>query len=235
MICEYCNNKFANKCNLLKHQNKTKYCIKIQKNKKEINKDNIILKLKNQIKEKDLLISRLDTELSIYKKITDKSQNCIEEIAKQPKNMMMTTIKNNMLMNMTPLDLKNNNFTDVIKNQFTKDYMLDGQKGVAKFAYDKLLKDKEGNLKYMCTDPARQIYKFKTNEGEIEKDVRAKKLTNIIIDNLVKQSRDIITENISNTDDGEIFFIYTNNFQYINEMKTDNGEFRHELASLVSN
>ena len=72
-------------------------------------------------------------------------------------------------------------------------------------------------------------------KGEIEKDVRAKKLTNVIIDNVVKQSRNITTENIRNTDNGEIFLIYTNNFQDINEMKTDNGEFRHELASLVSN
>lgn len=158
---------------------------------------------------------------------------CVEEIAKQP-NTTTTTI-NNKLLNMSPLDMNNNNnFKQTIEEHFTKDYMLDGQKGVAKFAYDKLLKDEEGKLKYICTDPARQIYKFKTIEGNIERDVKAKKLTNIIINDVMNKSNNITNENINNSKNREIFIIYTNNCQDIREMKTDNGEFRNELSSLIS-
>jgi len=64
--------------------------------------------------------------------------------------------------------------------------MIQGQKGVAKFAYDTMLKDEEGKLKYICTDPSRQIFQYKNEEGEIQKDVKAKKLTKALLDGELK-------------------------------------------------
>jgi hypothetical protein len=75
--------------------------------------------------------------------------------------------------------------TDINK-AVEKYYFLDGQNGVAKFAVDKLRRDEQGKLKYICTDLSRQIYRFKTLDGGLERDVKAKKLTSIIADDLAK-------------------------------------------------
>ena len=52
---------------------------------------------------------------------------------------------------LTPFELNRERFSNMIKESFTKDYMIEGQKGVAKFAVDKLLRDENGKLQYVCT------------------------------------------------------------------------------------
>ena len=83
----------------------------------------------------------------------------------------------------------NNNFFDnperikrMIDEKLNKDYICDGQKGVAQFTYDTLLKDENGNMNYICSDPSRYIFKFHNSEGNIEKDIKANKITNMLID-----------------------------------------------------
>ena len=41
---------------------------------------------------------------------------------------------------------------------------------------------------YVCTDPSRQIFKYKDISGELKKDVEAKKLTNAQISEYMKLS-----------------------------------------------
>ena len=61
----------------------------------------------------------------------------------------------------------NNNFFDnpermrqMIDEKLTKDYISDGQKGVAQFACNNLLKDENGNMNYICSDlkPVEECY-----------------------------------------------------------------------------
>jgi hypothetical protein len=115
MECEFCKNKFNSKYVLGNHQKRAKYCIEIQK-KNGINNETELFKcqdcgieiaknskdrhlsvcknkfinhikdLEQKIIEKDLLIFELKSELKIYKKLSDRTQECIEEIAKQPRN-----------------------------------------------------------------------------------------------------------------------------------------------------
>jgi hypothetical protein len=140
------------------------------------------------------------------------------------------TGNNNVLM-LTPFDMNEKKFSDVIKDSFTKDYMIQGQKGVAKFAVDKLLKDEEGKLQYVCTDPSRQIYKFKTIEGGVERDVKAQKLTKNIIDEIKRKSQSMVVDDMNS--EADVFMMITNNFQDINGMESDNSDFRNALASLT--
>ena len=86
---------------------------------------------------------------------------------------------NNLLM-MTPLEMKPETFADKIKEKFTLQYMLDGQKGVAKFAVDVLLRDKDGKLNYVCTDPSRLTFRYNTESDGIKRDIHAKQLTDAI-------------------------------------------------------
>ena len=136
-------------------------------------------------------------------------------------------------MSMQPLDISTEGFAASIDEKFNKDYFLRGQKGAAKFAVDNLLRDEDGNLKYVCTDPSRQIYRFKSVSGDMERDVKAKKLTQAIAVNMTKKSHSITAAEMVDCD-ADVFVFYTSNFQDIKELSDDNGEFRAELALLTS-
>jgi len=170
-------------------------------------------------------------QLTFYKDQCNHSREVVEEIAKQPRTTTQNT--QNILLNMSPLDMSKEGFCKAIQDSFTKDYFLDGQKGVAKFAVDNLLKDEDGNLMYVCTDPSRQIYRFKTLEGDLERDVRAKKLTAALAEELLRKSQSLASESMDNGD-SDVFLIMTTNYQDIRELDQDNGRFRNELASLTT-
>ena len=262
MECKFCKNEFKTSSILKTHQQSAKYCLKIQ-NKNDICKtfccEECGTKLTSRqrlsthlqscsantplVKEKisnlEKIIDNLKIEnielknqLKLYKELAERELDCIESIAKQPK----TTSNNqtNNLMMLTPLDLNDKeSFSKVIKESFDTNYLLEGQKGVAKFAVDKLLKDKDGNLRYVCTDPSRQTYRFKAMDGTIERDIKAKKLTSAIAADVVRQSYNLSNDKIQNGDT-EVFLLYSASAQDINDMSTDNGEFRNELASLTN-
>jgi hypothetical protein len=200
----------------------------------------IISRLEKRLikKDKDMnilqeIIISLQSELKVYKSLSEKSQECIKEIAKEPKTKITSTTNNNLNL-MTPLDMKECTFSQKIKDHFTEDYFMEGQRGVARFAVDKLLKDEDGKLKYVCTDPSRHIYKFKTKDGDVDRDVKAQKLTKVIWSDLVKKSQDITNDGIRDKDDNvDIFLLYTGKYMDIKDMDTDNEKFRSTLASLT--
>lgn len=49
------------------------------------------------------------------------------------------------------------------------------------------MKDEEGKLKYICTDPSRQVFQYKNEDGKIQKDVRVTKLTKALFDTELKK------------------------------------------------
>ena len=68
---------------------------------------------------------------------------------------------------------------------YNLEYFLDGQKGVARFVVDNILKDEDNNLKYLCTDASRSTFKYKDKLGNIQKDYEAKRLTNYLVEILL--------------------------------------------------
>lgn len=260
MNCEFCNNIFSTKYVLNNHQKRAKYCIELQKsrgcevtvdlykcehcslemavenkmrhlNNCKIKYKNIITTQAKKISDLEKELDKLQAKLEIYKELSDRELSCVEDIAKQPRNQVNTQTNN--LMMMTPMDISQECFASSIQTNFTKDYLLDGQKGAARFAVDNLLKDANGDLKYICTDPSRQIYRFKTLTGELERDVKAKKLTRALCANLTKKSHAISASEMEGCD-ADVFVVYTSNFQDIRDLEEDNGEFRSELASLTT-
>jgi hypothetical protein len=260
MKCEYCNHIFSSKYVLKNHQRRAKYCLEIQKTqgtsiiedlftceycnlvmaKNVVQRHNqtcrailehkiIVLEDKNKKLEKELLQSL--EQLEIYKELAERELDCVESIAKQPRTTNTQT--NNNLNLLTPMDLNRESFSKTIKEAFGDNYLLEGQKGIARFAFDKLLKDEKGNLKYVCTDPSRQTYRFKALDGTIERDIKAKKLTSAIAEDVIRHSYTISKEKIQNGD-SEVFLLYSNNIMDINDISSDNGNFRNELASLTS-
>jgi hypothetical protein len=95
-----------------------------------------------------------------------------------------------------------------------------------------LLRDDSGNLTYRCTDPSRQIYRYRSLDGEMVKDVKAKKLTSSLLDKLTTKSSDITNEEIRDGNEDKVF-LYGNNFMEIKRLEDDNKDFILELASLT--
>jgi hypothetical protein len=224
--CKYCNKQMATD-NRFNHH-------KMCKQKKIADTESLQEKLEksnSKIAEKDKEILELKCQLEIYKELAERELDCVEEIAKQPRTTNTQT--NNNLNLLTPMDLNRESFSKTIKEAFGDNYLLEGQKGIARFAFDKLLKDEKGNLKYVCTDPSRQTYRFKALDGTIERDIKAKKLTSAIAEDVIRHSYSLSKEKIQNGD-SEVFLLYSNNIMDINEISTDNGNFRNELASLTS-
>ena len=250
--CDFCKKNFSNK-SLKVH---LRIC-KIKK-EKEINdimnekdaiieeikkdKDAIIEEIKKEkeaiIDEKDAIIEelknrilKLETENDIYKNDHD----FVKNMAAQPK----TTNNNNNKIRVM------NNFFDnpekvkqIVNDKLTQEHICDGQKGVAQFAYDTLLKDNDGNINYFCTDPSRSIFKFQNAEGETEKDIKAIKLTNMLLDAGIKHKTGTIAPTLWTKKDGTVdadkFQIFSPSTNEIILMQSDNSVFRNELACLTS-
>ena len=236
--CNLCNKKFKSKINLKHHLENL-----CTNNSLQIN--DIIKKLKEEVKSRDILIDQINASNNALKEMNNflKGMNsvlktdhdCVHDIAKQPKN-----INNNKILNiLSPMDFTNK---EIIKNKIEDSYKLDyifsGQKGIAKFAFDHLLKDEEGNLKYICTDPSRQIFKYKDETGEVRKDVEAKKLTNFLVEGGIKHKASNIMNDwwteetgITNTDKFELLVDKAESLRVID---SDNNEFKKELATMTT-
>jgi len=180
-VCEFCNKSFSSKQKLNSHIEKScthklnsiidKYETKL------LEKDDLINQQKEEIGDLEKKIIELDAKLEIYKEQGIKSFNVVEKIAQQPR---VQQNNNQKILITSPMDLSQEKIKDMIDHNFNANYMIQGQKGVAKFAYDTMLKDEEGKLKYICTDPSRQIFQYKHEAGAIQKDVKTKMLTNAL-------------------------------------------------------
>ncbi len=234
--------KFCDKILTSKHRLNTHFVTcdaKISYEISELKQQNLTLKDQLDTKDKELItkdkeIVELKAQLYIYKELANRKDDVIDEIAKQPRNHIESQTNNqiSIFTNMKPLDMTTDNFCKSIEESFNKDYFIDGQKGAAKFAVEKLLKDEEGKLMYICTDPSRHIYRYKSADGILERDVKAKKLTSVIAENLAKKSHTLGMSEIEK--DTEKFAEYSSKYLDIKDMENDNGDFRSALATLVS-
>jgi hypothetical protein len=195
--------------------------------------------LRNKLNEKELELQKKEREIIELKSITNILKNdhdCLKDIARQPKNI---TNNNKILNIVTPLNLTNTDqLKTIIDTKYKLDYIFSGQKGIAKFAIDHILKDEEGNPKYVCTDPSRQIFKYKDESGEVRKDVEAKKLTNFLVEGGIRDKAcDIMNEwwteetGITNVDKFELL---VDKAESLKAIDSDNTEFKKELATMTT-
>jgi hypothetical protein len=241
--CGYCKENFTLKSIFEKHLNrcKAKKNNEFDQAKQEISNLREQLKTFENIRD-ELIVTKnqLQEALQREKDVQNRYDQLAQTLAKKPttvNNTTTTNTSNNLLM-MKPFDMNDKEaFSKAIIDSFDHNYLLSGQKGVARFAVDKLLKDEDGKLKYICTDPSRQVYKFKTNERDIERDIKAKKLTMALIDsNMIGKVHNIAMEKVhEKPDDTNVFCLYTDNFVEIKNMLDDNSEFRCELTNLTIN
>jgi len=262
--CKYCDKKFTSNQNIKKHEIfcnvkkrdeitelTDKYENKIIELKDKYDFETTKLKLLNekyleeihQLKE---TIAGLQGEM----RIMSKSNDCVYEIAKQPKNNNITnnnsTNSSNKITNSNSKTVNiafSLNFKDIdkvkeiIQQKYDITHILAGQKGCAQFAVKHLLSDDDGNCGYICTDPSRNSFKFKNEDGIIEKDLEAKKLTNYLVNGgLYEKTRNLGLDWCH--DDGvvnqEKFHLISEKQLGIMNLKENNSEFKKELSSLIT-
>jgi len=241
VICEFCNKSFS-ESNLIKHLNKCKIKKNIETENFNKEKDIEIKKLIKERKEKDAEIEKLKKEnielrfeivsLKAENNIFSKGHQEIMKLAKQPK----TTKNNNIIIG--------NNFfndtekvKDIINTKLDRFDIAAGQKGIAQFAVKNILKNEEGLLNYVCTDSSRGVFNLLHDNGDLEKDIKATKLTNLLFESGLKTKTHDIGKTLWTKEDGsydgEKFKIYQDPICEINTMNSDNSTFRNELACLT--
>jgi hypothetical protein len=249
--CEFCKKSFS-ESNLIKHSKKCKIKIDLEIERLKKEKDLEIERLK---KEKDLEIERLKKEKDLeIQKLKDENNDLKFEIVslKAENNIFSKGHQEMIKLAKQPKTTKNNNNNITIGNFFNdtekvKDIInakLDrfdiaaGQKGIAQFAAKNILKNDDGLLNYVCTDQSRGIFNLLTESGKCEKDIKAKKLTNLLFESGLKTKTHDIGKSLwtkeDGSHDGEKFMMYQEPIYEINTMSSDNSTFRNELACLTT-
>jgi hypothetical protein len=244
--CEFCDKNFT-KQTIKIHHKTCKKKIDVELKNLISDKDTEIKKLKKDNKKiKNLLSEKVEenkklqmriVELETENKIYLQDRDVVQKLALQPK----TTNTNN---NDNKIKINNNFFNNpekvkkMVEENLNKNYISDGQKGVAQFAFDILLKDEHGNKNYICSDPSRHIFKYQNSKGEIEKDVKANKITNMLIDAGISTKTLLLAPTLWTDDDGQInvkkYQIFSPYTTEITSMQIDNTVFRNELAILTT-
>ena len=194
--CKKCNYETSRKSSLIIHVCKIEninefYEKKLVEYKYENN--NLKLKLEKYEEEISRLVSdnfNLQTELKEYK---DK----IFELASKPtsinNNTNTKTTTNNNTNNLIISDWRKDTITEKVERGFTMEHLEDGLKGVARFTDEHIIKGPDGKKSLVCSDPSRMIFKYKDENGVVQKDVRATKLKNAIKDPIIKKSQEMFT------------------------------------------
>jgi len=234
-----CETIFTSKKNLDRHKKTCNIKDVIQPYKDEnIKLQNENIKFENQNK---IYLEQLDNKDKQIKELQDKLTSiALAGVSKSTITTNNISNINNKILNISPLDLNDSEkLKNILDSKFDTNYILDGQKGLAHFAKDHFLKDDDGNLNYVCTDPSRQTFKYKDELGDIQKDVKAKKLTKILIDAGLKEKNNTLSNDWWKLDEGKIntdrFIVLQPKASEINSIsEVDNTLFVNELSAITT-
>ena len=177
------NKKYLEKLNMVEKENKI-YLEKIEKLKNK----NILLKTE--------LTQKLDKQI-------EKHENQLFTLASKPTSVKIQNLTN-ILGN---LEFKENTIKETIDNKYNIDYLNEGIKGLAQFTKDHIINaGEDGKKKYICSDPARAMFKYKDENGNIQKDVKAIKLKKAIQEPILNKTKSLLEHEILRIkEDGEEF------------------------------
>jgi hypothetical protein len=128
---------------------------------------------------------------------------------------------------------------NLIDNYLTINHIVDGQKGLANFVRETMLIDDNGIPKYICTDPSRNIFKYKDTNGEIKKDIEAKKLTGSLVKGGIRKQTAIIGNDWLESEENSNDYLHKLELmmefqQNIHKLGDNNTDFKKELAAITT-
>ncbi len=254
LVCSYCNKKMGSKQRLdehLKSCNKNKEEKKTEK-EKFLEKENKDLRESYEKQIKDLRESyekQIKDLRESYERMLDKSNNTIAEIAKQPKTTNIKTQNNTSNIQNILTDYKTyeentsrEHILSLANDENIEEYFWKGQRGVAEFVHDRIVKTDDGKMIICCTDPTRSRFKYKNASNGISEDIDAhlfnkkisepiKKIYNDVHNNIQKALEEQ-TSDYSKTEleyKKDIALEKNTEIQMISNPK-ENGEYRRTIA-----
>ena len=179
------------------------------------------------------IISKLETKLEKFENVVIANSTKHSNTTTNTTNI---TLNENNTLNLNDIE-KMNSFLD---EKLDKEVLAGGQKSFALLMSSTMLKDK-----YKCVDPSRQNFEFTNELGEIERDVKAKKLTTAIIKSNIRSRSGEKGEELSpqsgpeggKKEDGSTdslrFQANSKNVLEMINFDMDNSTFRSELSALT--
>ena len=253
--CNFCLSVLSSIYALNRHKKESKKCKLIQTKKSECNicllsydkenfqkhifecskikleeKENEILELKNKINEYETKYILIEKELEVYKE-----QN--KELLKQPRttNTYNDNRKNYYVkFNLSPLNLTDEQIKNTVDDKYDKNYLFDGQKGIADFSYEHFLTNpKTNDVYYAVSDKSRYYFVYKKNDTEYFIDMKGKHFLDRITPHVFNKSQNILEE----VKDSDNKIDYFTAFGEIKSCKLggDISRFTKHLAELCNN
>jgi len=240
--CVFCKKIFSSSHNLANHVKKCdeKKNDEIRRLREEKNteirllreeKDNEIRLLREENAKLRESLIKAETESKIFSKDHDSLIKLAGKPTKINNDNKHINISNNNYFNEDIYHVK-----DVIDKNLNLDYVQHGQKGIADFASNHLVNDDNSKLTYYCTDSSRNMFKYKTSNGHIEKDINAKKLTSILTcSGIATKSVEVVDNLHKNGKMSELNYRHMQpKLKEINDLSNDNGIFVSELGGLLA-
>jgi hypothetical protein len=175
--CEACNKVFRSSFNLQRHAS-TCVAIKIANKRDLLQKQVKMLKKKltNQRKTFEKQICKREVQLAeANATIKDLAARAIDRPTTQNNQT-----NNKQVINLAPFELTEEKAKAIFDAEYNESYFLDGPKGLARFVNNHILKTEKGETIYACFDASRCVFKYKNEDGSYIKDIKAKKLVEII-------------------------------------------------------
>ena len=154
--------------------------------------------------------------------------------AQEPKtvnNSVGNSVRDTRMVNLLlpAIDTSQETIDRTVQCSYKMDHFCSGQKGVAMFAIDHLLKDTRGQLGYVCTDPSRGVFKHLDDEGEVVRDLGAAKLTSKLA-KPIRSKAGILAKELTGEGE-EMFAVAIKNLRDIANISENNSGFRTALAN----
>ena len=236
-VCEFCDKEFTTKQSKDLHLKNTNCKVIYDKfNEKIKNKDDEINEFRNQI---EILQAQLkETEIKYLKSELESMKDIVIKSVSAPKtiNNNQQNNQNNKYTFLAPFNLTKEEIKEKIEQNFTTEYFLNGQKGVAQFTYNNLLFDDENRIRYFCNDTSRKFFTFIDNSGKYVKDIKSKILTEKIANDIILKSQNILSSIVN--DDNiklDIKIKYFGLMTDISKLNDNNNVFVLNLAELTCN
>ena len=247
MECQYCKKILQTRSSLNSHQTKTKYCLQLQGKDQTkglflcegCNKDfhrklhltdhekvceYCIPKVKELLKKIEILEKEKKEWILEKKELLSEKNDIIQTLAKNPRK---TTIHNTL--NLSIFNKSNEDIKQLVEDNYNKEYLIEGQKGVARFTHSHVLKTEPNQMPmYTITDKTRGNGKYKTSNTEVVIDNGMIGLTKKLHPSIKNKAINIaIIEDAMNNEE-----VY-NGYQEVFKMDDDNSVFREEMIRLT--
>ena len=135
-------------------------------------------------------------------------------------------------LNMPVFDKKQDDIKEIVYENYDKNYLADGQKGVARFTHAYILKNKDETKPpmYVVTDKSRGNGKYRISDTEVVTDIGMAGLTKKVHPS-IKEKASIIISSEDNIFDNKRLL---DGFQEVYKMQDDNSIFRREIVVLLA-